>query len=108
MADPLSEVSLGIWLNPRGYASLENYTIQSADLFDTWTSGSLEVISQACNWATTGPDIKEAFHVIISSLNLWLLEHCRKDGRTPSLSLWRSQYQVSWFLRTSGINTTNL
>ena len=88
-ADPLSQISPGIRLNPSGYAGLENYNVETADFFETWTSGNVGAIASLSGRELDRPDVKEAFRVIIASPNLWTLNN---GAQVLSSSLKRLRY----------------
>ena len=70
-SDPLSSISPGIRFNPDGFAGLDKHDIETADFIGMWTSGSLKRISAACGQRKERPDVKSAFHIALTSPNLW-------------------------------------
>ena len=70
-SEPLSSISPGIHHNPNGFAGLDNYDIETTDFIGMWTSGSLKRISAASGQQKDRSDVKSAFHIALTSPNLW-------------------------------------
>ena len=70
-SEPLSCVSPSIRLNPQGFAGLDNHDINTADLICMWTSGNPRLISKECGQQRDRHDIKNVFHIALTSPNLW-------------------------------------
>ena len=70
-SEPLSSISPGIRRNPNGFARLDNHDIETADFIGMWTSGSLKRISAASGQQKDRSDVKSAFHIALTSPNMW-------------------------------------
>ena len=71
LSDPWSSISLCICFNPNGFARLDKHDIDTTDFIRMWTSGSLKCISTACGQKKDRLDIKSAFHIALTSPNIW-------------------------------------
>ena len=91
-SEPLSCVSPGIRLNPQGFAGLDNHDIDTADLIRMWTSGNPRLISKECGQQRDRHDIKNAFHIALTSLNLWSTGIAVLHAWEPSANLRRLRY----------------
>ena len=86
-SEPLSSISPGIRRNPNGFAGLDNYDIETADFIGMWTSGSLKRISAASGQQKDRSDVKSAFHIALTSPNIWQIapEQLQPWLLTPNL-----------------------
>ena len=91
-ATPLSAISPGIRLNPNGFAGLDNADIDTADLIHMWTSGNLKQVSKACGQEKSRSDVKSAFHIAITTPNLWTTGAGTLQPWIPSTNLRRLRY----------------
>ena len=91
-ATPLSAISPGIRLNPNGFAGLDNSDIDTADLIHMWTSGNLRQVSKACGQEKSRSDVKSAFHIAITTPNLWTTGAGTLQPWVPSANLRRLRY----------------
>jgi len=91
-SDPLSAISPGIRFNPQGFAGLDNHDIDTADLIRMWTGGSLKLISHACGQRKERSDVKNAFHIALTSPNIWSPAALMQQGWVPSSNLKRLRY----------------
>ena len=71
LSDPWSSISPGIRFNPNGFAGLDKHDIDTANFIRMWTSGSLKRISMACGQKKDCLDVKSAFHIALTSPNIW-------------------------------------
>ena len=91
-SDPLSSISPGIRLNPNGFAGLDNHDIDTADFVRMWTSGSLKRISTACGQEKDRSDVKSAFHIALTSPNIWGTKPGVLQTWVPTPNLKRLRY----------------
>ena len=91
-AEPLLSISPGIRLNPQGFAGLDNHDIDTADLIRMWTSGNTKLISKACGQQKGRHDVKNAFHIALTSPNLWSTGVAVLHPWEPSTNLKRLRY----------------
>ena len=88
----LSSISPGICSNPNGFAGLDNYDINTTNLIGMWTSGSLKRISLACGQPKDHSDVKSAFHIALTSPNIWDTSPGEPHTQGPTLNLKHLQY----------------
>ena len=83
----LSLILPGIHHNLDGFAGLDNYDINTANLIGMWTSGSLKCISAASGQQKDCSDVKSTFHIALTSPNLWQIpsENCLPGVLLPNL-----------------------
>jgi hypothetical protein len=91
-SSPLSSISPGIQFNPNGFAGLNNFDIKTADLIGVWTGGNLKTISIACGREMVRGDVKQTFHITLSSPNYWTVHRDELQAWTLSTQLNRIKY----------------
>ena len=90
--NPLSSISLGIRLNPNGFAGLDNYDIETADFVAVWTHGNVKAISAICNRETSRTDVRKAFYDTLSTPGLWTIDGDELQSWGVSSALKRIKY----------------
>ena len=91
-SDPWSSISPGIRFNPNGFAGLDKHDIDTADFIRMWTSGSLKRISTACGQKKDRSDVKSAFHIALTSPNIWHTDSEVLQTWIPTPNLKRLRY----------------
>jgi hypothetical protein len=115
-AEPLSSISPGIRLNPQGFAGLDNYDIDTADLICMWASGNVKQISRACGQQRDHSDVRNAFHIALTSPNIWSPAALSLQPWTPSTNIKRLRYVgtleptviADWLRNEVGLNSHNV
>ena len=59
---------------PYSDTGLNNYDTDTADLVTVWTSSNIKAISVACGREKGRANVKNAFHIALSSPNIWTID----------------------------------